>query len=205
LVGGLIMAHGDDGGLRLPPAVAPVQVVVLVVRAEGGAAEAATGIAADLRRSGLRVQLDDRVATSFGRRAVEWELKGVPVRVEVGPRDVAAGTATLVRRDTGAKQPVRLEGAAAAAAAALGQVHATLLREATELRQARTVEVGTVDEALKAAQEGFARLPWSAVGTGGEARLATGGASVRCLQSEDGSLALDPDAPDVVAYVARAY
>src|SRR5581483_5831581 len=78
LVGALIMAHGDDAGLRLPPRLAPVQVVVVLVRDEGDAGAAAQGIVADLRAAGHRVRLDDRVDVSFGRRSVEWELKGVP-------------------------------------------------------------------------------------------------------------------------------
>src|SRR5206468_9092461 len=86
LVGALIMGHGDDAGLRLPPVLAPVQAVVLLVRAEDGAGERAAALAAELADAGVRVQLDDRVDAGFGRRAVEWELKGVPVRLEVGPR-----------------------------------------------------------------------------------------------------------------------
>ena len=105
------MGHGDDAGLRVPPALAPIQVVVVLVRDEDGAGERAAALAAELRGAGVRVQLDDRVDTGFGRRAVEWELKGVPVRIEVGPRDLAAGTVTLVRRDiAGEKATVPLEG-----------------------------------------------------------------------------------------------
>src|SRR5206468_2624158 len=107
LVGALIMAHGDDGGLRVPPALAPVQAVVVLVRDEEGAGQRAAALAAELGDAGIRVELDDRVDTGFGRRAVEWELKGVPVRLEVGPRDLASGTATLVRRDVaGGKETV---------------------------------------------------------------------------------------------------
>src|SRR5438270_29019 len=98
LVGALIMGHGDDAGLRVPPTLAPIQVVVLVVKDEGGAGEKAAALAKQLQEAGLRVELDNR-DVSFGRRAVEWELKGIPVRIEVGPRDVTAGTATVVRRD----------------------------------------------------------------------------------------------------------
>src|SRR5437868_1674255 len=81
----------------------PVQVVVLLVRNEEGAGERAAALAAELVAAGHRVELDDRVDTSFGRRAVDWELKGVPVRVEVGPRDLAEGNVTIVRRDAGTK------------------------------------------------------------------------------------------------------
>jgi len=205
LLGVIIMTHGDDNGLRLPPAVAPVQVVVLLVRAEDGAGDAAAALAADLRASGVRVELDDRVDVGFGRRAIDWELKGVPVRVEVGPRDLAEGQVTLVRRDTGSKEPVPVASASAAVTAALGEVQAELLRQATELRESRTAAVSSLDEAREAAQSGFARLPWSAVGEEGETDLASGGVTVRCLQTDDGGLPGSEDEAGVVAYVARAY
>ena len=90
LVGALVMAHGDDFGLRLPPALAPVQVVVVMVEEDSPEVRAAAeALVAELRAAGHRVRLDQRTDTSFGRRSVDWELKGVPVRVEVGPRDLA--------------------------------------------------------------------------------------------------------------------
>ena len=79
------MGHGDDFGLRLPPALAPSQVVVLVVKDSPEVGAAAEALVAELTAAGHRVRLDDRTDTSFGRRSVAWELKGVPVRVEVGP------------------------------------------------------------------------------------------------------------------------
>jgi len=205
LLGALIMTHGDDAGLRLPPAVAPVQVVVLLVRSEDGAGDKAAALAKDLKAQGHRVRLDDRVDVGFGRRAIDWELKGVPVRIEVGPRDLAEGNVTLVRRDTGDKTPIPLDQAAAAVAQALKDVQQGLLQQATDLRDTRTVDAATIDEAREAAQTGFARIPWRAVGDEGETDLATGGVSVRCLQREDGGLPLSEDEEGVVAYVARAY
>ncbi len=91
LMGALIMAHGDDAGLCVPPLIAPVQAVVIVVRDEDGAADTAAAITAGLTDAGVRAQLDRRVDPSFGRRVVDWELKGVPVRVEVGPRELSEG------------------------------------------------------------------------------------------------------------------
>jgi prolyl-tRNA synthetase len=204
LLGAVIMAHGDDNGLRLPPAVTPVQVVVLLVKAEDGAGDTAAKLSDDLRASGLRVELDDRVDQSFGRRVVDWELKGVPVRLEVGPRDLASGSVTVVRRDTGDKTGVPVDGALDAVLSGLDAVQAGLLAEATRLRDERTVAVKTLDEAAEAAKTGWAVLPWAAVGEAGEARLGQSGVSVRCLQTDDGGL---PDVSDegLVAYVARAY
>ncbi|MGH9106684.1 MAG: proline--tRNA ligase [Acidimicrobiales bacterium] len=161
LMGALIMAHGDDAGLRLPPQVAPVQVVVLAVRTEEGAGEAAASLAQALRAAGHRVELDVRTELSFGRRVVDWELKGVPVRIEIGPRDLAAGTAVLCRRDARTKGPVRLDDAVAEVGRALGASQAALLAEARRRTEERTVEATGLDEALEAAQSGFAVLPGS--------------------------------------------
>jgi prolyl-tRNA synthetase len=205
LVGALIMAHGDDSGLRLPPRLAPTQVVVVLVRAEEGAPEVAQSLVDDLRRAGHRVSLDDRVDVSFGRRAVDWELKGVPIRVEVGPRDLATGHVTVVSRIDGSKRQVVLAMAASEVAGDLQAAQVALLAEATQVRDARTVQVSSVAEAAEAAQRGFAVVPWSAVGEEGETRLATSGVTVRCLQRADGGLPLSDDEPDLVAICAKAY
>ncbi len=208
MVGGLIMAHGDDDGLRVPPRLAPVQTVVLVVRDEGDVAERCRAITDQLVSAGVKAQLDARADVSMGRRATDWELKGVPVRLEVGPRDLADGVVTLVRRITGGEErkvAVPLDGVVAAVTAELARQQESLLAEATALRESRTVDVSTLDDARDAAATGWARIPWVTVGEDGEAELAQGGVSVRCLTRADGSL---PDAdtdPDLVAVVARSY
>ncbi|MDP9019769.1 MAG: proline--tRNA ligase [Actinomycetota bacterium] len=205
MLGGLIMAHGDDAGLRLPPELAPTQVVVLLVRAEGGAGERAAGLVAELAAAGVRAELDDRVDASFGRRSVDWELKGVPVRVEVGPRDLAKGSVTLVRRDSGEKVGIPADEVAPRVTAALTEAQAALLEGARRRQEDRTADVSTLEEATQAARSGFARLPWSAVGEEGEAQLAEQGITVRCLRRADGSLPVAVDEVDVVAVVGRAY
>jgi prolyl-tRNA synthetase len=205
MVGGLIMGHGDDHGLRIPPALAATQVVVLLVKDEEGAGDAAAGMTDDLRAAGVRVELDARVATSFGRRATDWELKGVPVRVEVGPRDLVAGTVTLVRRDTNAKESVAVGDLVHRVTELLGLVQQGLYDQALAFRDARTVEVASVDEAVEAAATGFARLPWSAVGGEGEDRLAQSAITVRCLQRADGGVPESEDEPGLVAIVGRSY
>jgi prolyl-tRNA synthetase len=205
LVGALIMAHGDDAGLRLPPALAPVEVVVVLVRDEGGAGAAAARLADDLKAAGIRVRLDDRVATSFGRRAVEWELKGVPVRVEVGPRDLASGQVTLVRRDLQEKTGTPLDAVVQRARSALEATQAGLLQEARARMAGNTAEVSTIEEAVDAGSAGFGLIPWDTVGERGENELAEAGVSVRCLRRADGSLASSDDEPGLVAVVARAY
>ncbi len=205
MVGGLIMGHGDDAGLLVPPAVAPAQVVVLPVGADASLLHVAEQVAESLRGGGVRVRVDAREGRSFGRRVTEWEIKGAPLRVELGPRDLAAGQVTLVRRDTGEKSPVALAGLAATVPGLLAAVQAAMLAAATRRRDDRTHDVESVAEAAEAARTGFARLPWAAVGAAGEDRLAQDAVTVRCLQREDGSLPESPDEPDLVAVVARSY
>ena len=203
MVGALIMGHGDDAGLRIPPRLAPIQVVVLVVKNEEGVAERAAAIAAELRDAGMRVDLDAR-ETSFGRRAVEWELKGIPVRIELGPRDVAANQATLVRRD-GGKESVDTVGLAKRIADTLDSIQQELWRQALERQRTRTVDVSSVEEAVEVAQSGFGRLAWRPGDEEVEDRLNKEGVSVRCLQRADGGVPLAIDEQDLVAFVARAY
>ncbi len=154
MVGGLIMCHGDDAGLRVPPRLAPIQVVVLLVRGEDGAGEAAERLARELKGVDVRTEIDTRTDLSFGRRVVDWELKGVPVRVEVGPRDLASGVVTLARRDSGAKDTVPVAEAAPRVLSLLEHIQGELLAEATGRLEGRTTSVDTVDEAVEAAAEG---------------------------------------------------
>jgi prolyl-tRNA synthetase len=208
LMGALVMAHGDDAGLRVPPRLAPVQVVVLLVRDEDGAGDKAAALAQELSGAGVRTHFDGRTDTSFGRRVVDWELKGVPVRVEVGPRELDAGQVVLVRRDSGTKTTVPLAGLGAAVRAALDDAQAALLAEALERRLTGTATVATIDEAQEAARTGFAALPWRALGADGETQLNRAGVSVRLLSRPDGTLpGPDEDGPDadLLAVVARAY
>ncbi len=211
LIGAVIMAHGDDAGLRLPPELAPLEVVVLLVRDEPGVRATAESMTATLQAEGRRVRIDDRVDTSFGRRSIDWELKGVPVRVEIGPRDLAGGTVTIVTRHTRTKAQVSVQAAAAAVDAVLSSAGDELRQEADVFRRSHTADVSTLDEAVEAARVGFARIPWSSVGDGGEDVLSADGLSVRCLEPPwEPDPGPEPDrGPDdlssFVAVVARAY
>jgi prolyl-tRNA synthetase len=205
MIGGLIMTHGDDAGLVVPPRLAPFQAVVLLVKDDGGAGEAAARLAEELTAAGVRTRLDDRVAQSFGRRATDWELKGAPVRVEVGPRDLAASAVTLVRRDTGDKQQVPLGEVRGRVEGLLDEIQAALLAAATERRDANLADVRSLDEAVEAARTGFARLPYDLVRGEGETQLATESVTVRCLQRPDGALPEADDEPDLLAIVGRSY
>ena len=205
MVGGLIMSHGDDNGLRVPPRLAAVQVVVMAIKGDEAVAKVRE-IGDRLKAAGLRVQIDDRIDTPFGRRAVDWELPGVPVRIEVGPRDLEAGTAMLARRIPGGKESVRIDSLAELLPTVLEEDQAQLLKESRERRESRTSDVTTIEDAAEAAVAGgWARISWSTLGQEGEAKLAEQAVSVRCLVAEDESVPDADDAPGTVAIVARAY
>jgi prolyl-tRNA synthetase len=203
MVGGLIMVHGDDDGLRVPPALAPTQVVVMAIKPE--VVDAVHKIGDDLRASGVRVVVDDRADIPFGRRAVDWELKGVPLRVELGPRDLEANAATLARRLSGGKVPVPLGELSTEVPRLLAAEQTAMLDAARADRDGRIAEVSTVDEAAAAATDAWAKLPWDTLGEDGETKLAQSGVTVRCLQRADGGVPDSDTEPGLVAYVARSY
>jgi prolyl-tRNA synthetase len=204
LVGGLIMAHGDDRGLVVPPRLAPVQVVIIGVRDEPLVNEAVERLASQFRSSTLRVEVD-RGRGSFGRRVTQWEIKGVPLRVEVGPRDLADGLVTVVRRDSGQKYRRTLDAVLGELPELLDAVQRDLFEHALSYRNAHTYDVRSVGEALEATQDGFARLDWELVAGAGERLLNAQAVSVRCLQRRDGSMPVDDGDSDLVCLVARSY
>jgi prolyl-tRNA synthetase len=205
MIGGLIMVHGDDRGLRIPPRLAPIQAQVMVVKAGEGVVEAAAKLRDDLKAAGVRVALDERADIPFGRRAVDAELKGIPVRIEVGPRDLAAGNAVVARRIDSSKSPVALGEVVNDVVAALKADQQIMYDDALTFREDRTVDVKTFDEALEATQNGWARVPWSAVGLEGEAKANAQAVTVRCLTRPDGGVPDSDDEPNLIAILARAY
>ena len=178
---------------------------MLVARAGEGVIEAATTLVDDLQRAGVRTELDGNVEVSVGRRIVDHELRGVPIRLELGPRDLAADQVVIARRARAEKDTAALPYVALEIPNMLAQDQAELLAQATALRDGRTRAARSIDDARELASDGFARLPWKAVGAEGENRLAQAGVSVRCLVREDGRPVDDPDAAGVDALVARAY
>jgi prolyl-tRNA synthetase len=205
LIGGLIMGHGDERGLRLPPRIAPTQVAIVVVRDEDGAVDAARGLGDSIAAAGARVEVDADTHTGFGRRATDWELKGVPLRIDLGPRDLAEGQATVVRRDTGEKLPISLGDVPGRIDPLLAEIQAAMLGEATDFRESATTDVASVEEALEAGKEGVGRIEWAKLGPAGERKLLDEGISVRCIQRPDGTVPPTEDEPDLQAIVARAY
>ena len=206
MLGGLIMCHGDDFGLVLPPALAPVQVVVVVVKdTDGAVTRAASALVDELKSRGLRVGLDDNVAQAFGWRATDWDLQGVPIRVELGPRDLAENAALLYRRDTRDKTKAGIHKVVDEVQQLTGRIQMDMFEAATARGDAAIADCTTLDQARDAAQMGLARLPWELIGTAGEQELATSGLTVRCLQLSDGSLPDTDHDAGALAYVARAY
>jgi prolyl-tRNA synthetase len=205
MIGGLIMCHGDDNGLRIPPRLAPIQVLVMAVKEGEGVITTAQKLRDALRDAGVRVGFDDRTDTPFGRRAVDCELKGYPIRVEVGPRDIADGRATVVRRISGTKEPVAFDDVVPRVVAALEADHKALYDEALAYREAHTFDVSTVDEAIEASASGWARVSWDRVGLDGEAKANASAVTVRCLIRPDGGLPDADDEPGMIAILGRSY
>ena len=159
MIGGVIMTHGDDKGLVLPPRLAPYQVVIVPIgRGDQGAQvlPPARDLAARLAEAGIRAHVDDRFRLSPGFKFNEWELRGVPVRLELGPRDLESGTALMARRLGDGKEPIALDAAPLRLAAELTEFQDFLLRRATEFRDDRTFRVGSWPEFTEAVGIGWA-------------------------------------------------
>jgi len=157
MIGAVIMAHGDDAGLVLPPRLAPHQVVIVPIgHKEADVRAAAHRLADECRRLGVRAHVDERDA-SPGFKFNDWELKGVPLRVELGPRDLATGTAVLVQRVEGeGKENVTLSELAAAIPARLDRYHDQLIARASRFRDERRAKVDEWSEFVRQVAIGFA-------------------------------------------------
>jgi prolyl-tRNA synthetase len=161
MIGGVIMAHGDDRGLRLPPQVAPVQVVIVPIYKtddeRSTVIEAARAIKEQLVIAGMRVRVDERDQHRPGFKFSEWELKGVPIRLELGPRDLAADQVVVANRVTGEKSQLSTSGAITSMQTLLRDVQTALHTEARDFRNANTHEFTTFDELREgvAADGGF--------------------------------------------------
>ena len=163
LIGAIIMTHGDNNGLVLPPAVAPIQAVIIPVAAhKPGVLEKANELKDTLAAAGIRVKLDDS-DNSPGWKFSEYEMKGVPVRIELGPRDIESGNCVLVTRHNREKTVTPLENVADAVRKKLTEVRDALYKNALENRERRTYACKTMDEITKALEEkgdGFVKAMW---------------------------------------------
>jgi prolyl-tRNA synthetase len=156
LIGGVIMTHGDDSGLILPPRIAPYQVVIVPIP-RGNWQETvlpkAQEIKAELAKHGVRVMLDDNDAHSPGWKFAEWEMRGVPLRLEIGPKDIEKSQVMLARRDTREKLPTAMDGLAVTIVSLLDQIQQALFERALKFREEHTQRVSDYEE-FKRAMEG---------------------------------------------------
>lgn len=162
IIGGIIMTHGDDSGLVLPPSVAPIQVVVIPVQQhKEGVVDAANGIAATLKAAGYRVKVDDS-EQSPGWKFSEYEMKGVPLRIEIGPRDIAENKCVIVRRDNREKSFVSLDNLVDSVAEGLKNLQSAIYNKALKNRENRTFTAENMEQMIKTASEnnGYIRAMW---------------------------------------------
>ncbi len=161
LIGALIMAHGDSRGLVIPPVVAPVQAVIVPIAVKkAGVLEKCGEVKKILESAGVRVELDD-TDNSPGWKFNEWEMKGVPLRIELGPRDIEAGKAVVFRRDTLEKSEYGLDGIAETVKELLSAVQKDMLKSAETRRDGRIVYADDIDGILKGVENGnFVKAGW---------------------------------------------
>ena len=167
LIGAAVMTHGDDSGLILPPRVAPIQVVIVPIPPRKGdwsveILPKAREILATLRAAGIRAHLDDRDTQQPGYKYADWEMRGVPVRLEIGPKDVEKQQVVLVRRDNRAKSFVPMPGLVPAASELLTSLQGDLLLRARRFTEENTTRVASYDEfkSLMADKRGFLVADW---------------------------------------------
>lgn len=219
MVGAIIMVHGDDQGLRLPPMLAPIQVVIVPIwrqEAERGAVmELAGKVFAALKEGGVRVHLDAREELTPGFKFNDWEMRGVPLRIEIGPRDVQQNAVVVARRDRpgreGKEFGVPVEGIVATVRERLADVQASLLAQATAFREANTHRVSSYDEFREVIEEqgGFIRVHWAGSRADEERIQEETRATIRCLPLEadegEGVCFYTGRRTKQVAIFARAY
>ena len=163
LIGAIIMTHGDNNGLVLPPAVAPIQAVIVPIQQfKEGVLDKANEIADALKATGIRVKVDD-TDNSPGWKFAEYEMKGVPIRIEIGPKDIEKGQCVIVKRNNREKLFVDIEGIADTARETLDKVRDEMFAAALENRENRTYTCKTIEEINKALEEkgdGFVKAMW---------------------------------------------
>ena len=212
LIGATIMVHGDDNGLVLPPYVAPIQVVIVPVRQnEPGVLETCRSIEEKLKGKGLRVKLDDDPKKTPGWKFSEYEMKGIPLRIEVGPRDLANGEAVLTRRVDGLKETKKIETIEEEIPSLLKSIHEAMYQKAKAFLEAHIYEAHSIEE-LNACLDrgGYVRMAFCGdKECEDKIKELTNGGTTRCIYSEEveeGTKcpACGKDAK-IVAYFARAY
>lgn len=215
LMGALIMAHSDNNGLVLPPKLAPIQVVMIPIYKGAEELEKIRTrldeIAAELKAKGISVKIDARDNVRSGFKFAEYELKGVPVRSAIGPRDLAAGTIEVVRRDTLAKETYSQEGIADHVEKLLGDIQTNIYNKALKFREEMTTKVDTYDEFKRVLDEkgGFILAHWDGTPETEEKIKAETKATIRCIPvnapEEDGVCIISGKPSKRRVLFARAY
>ena len=211
LLGAVIMVHGDDNGLVLPPAIAPIQVVIVPIRGEKKEVQdACASMEAKLKEKGIRVYVDNTDRTP-GWKFAQWEMKGVPLRIEVGPRDLAEGKAVLTKRVNGEKTTESIETIENEIPSGLKQIHEGMYQKALDSLNSRIVEVETIEELDKALEKGgYAKMAFCG-DPECEDRIKeiTHGGTARCIASyevKDGvTCPVCGKKANIIAYFAKAY
>jgi prolyl-tRNA synthetase len=215
LIGALVMAHSDDEGLVLPPRIAPVQVVIVPIF-KGDEQKAKIGsrveqVIQELKSKGIRVKYDDNDNNRPGWKFAEYELKGVPVRMAIGARDLEAGVVEIARRDTKEKATVPLEGVSGYIETLLGTIQGNLFNRARLYREEHTTEVATWDEFVSVLDDkgGFVSAHWDGTPETEEAIKEKTKATIRCIplnnKQETGKCVLTGKPSPQRVLFARAY
>jgi len=187
LMGALIMAHSDDDGLILPPKLAPIHVVIVPIFKTGEEhnkiSAKAEEIASMLRKAGLSVKFDDRDTQKPGFKFAEWELKGVPVRIALGPRDLDNGTVEVARRDTKEKKTIRLDDVLSTIPELLDDIQKNIYERSKKFRDEKTTEVNSFDEFRQVLDEkgGFVSAHWDGTVETEQAIKEQTKATIRCI------------------------
>ncbi|MBO9637930.1 MAG: proline--tRNA ligase, partial [Siphonobacter aquaeclarae] len=214
LMGALIMAHSDDQGLILPPKLAPIQVVIVpIFRNEeqlNVIFDAIDPIIKELKASGISVKFDDSQQEKPGWKFAEYELRGVPVRMAVGARDLENGTVELARRDTKEKQVVPMDGIAGTIKALLDDIQASIYNRALKFREENTFTVDTWEEFQEKIENGgFLLAHWDETSETEEQIKELTKATIRCIPlnapEEDGVCVLSGKPSKRRVIFARAY
>lgn len=213
LIGGIIMVHGDDNGLVLPPKVAPTQIVIIpVAQHKEGVLDKAYELK-KLLSATFRTELDDS-DNSPGWKFNQWEMKGVPIRLEIGPRDIEAGQCVLARRDTGEKVTVSLDSVSDSVAALLDTIQQNLFDRALKMREEKTSTAKDLDEFKENLKNnpGFVKAMWCGDRECEDKIKEETGATLRCVPFDDeqevigeGTCVCCGKKADKMAYFARAY
>jgi prolyl-tRNA synthetase len=191
IIGAIIMVHGDDQGLILPPKLAPIQAVIVPIWKNDAERAATLGAAASVRAAllaaGIRTKTDEREGASPGFKFNDWEMRGVPLRIEIGPKDVSNNAVVLARRDKPGregKSPVPQAGIAEAVKEALVVVQKALFDRALAFREAHTREPANFEEFKQAVETGFARAFWCGASACEEKIKEATKATMRCIPLE---------------------